>query len=1035
MRELPSRKASIPVRHFFGRVSTGKAKISFPAGNSSWKTKACGSYDLRVFREIDRYILREVLPPFGVALLAFLAFISLQVVIYLSELVLSRGAGVGELFRLLGLKLPSLLTLAIPGGVLLAIFWALGRLAQARELLAFQAVGYPLRRIAMPFVAFGAAMSLVSFGLGEFVVPHCEELYQRQYLALLVGGQRGGVSPREEVFFRGPKGNLYYVRCYREGTARGIVVYDLAGRIAPPSGDFPAVITAKEGAFSPGGNLELREGRVLHFDPDGRLVRVDGFKALKVEVGADIERLILGGKTPAQMSLRELRTRIAAMERAGIDPRGLLVEYHAKIAVAASSFLFAFFGAPVGMILGRRGRIAGAAAGFLLAGATQALFLWTKTMARQGLLSPPWGAWLPAVPFVVLGFLLLWRLDGRRLLGLFILLPFLASAAPPPFSLEAESVSFSLGERSFVASAARAEFGDYTLVAHELWGREENGVWSIEAKDAELAGKDISFSADSLRVEFDPEGKVDAFHARDLSGKVRFRGPEKEETLVFVASRADVYLEEGDVERLVGEEVTFTTCPCLPGAPYSVRAERIFYVPDEWLFVRDLFLSSFGVTVWWLPFYVSRLGEEGPTLFPKVGFSGGDLFLKWSFPFTVREKALWGVVGFTFFPWGIRLEPEGSLFGDGGFLSVSPRGVRASGRGSWEGGDWKGSLSFTGGKSRANFSGTVSGWSWKAGWEHVERKGGTYEKAPELALSRAFSSPLGNATLSLYGGRYIEADLVALKLGGRIAIRPTAKWGSLSLSFPIGGSLDVYGAEAYGRRYRMDISPSLTIGGAKLAYSGRWGGGASPLGFDALPPLSRVSLSFSGSEKGVTQRISISWELGGDKPPRGSWSFSTKEPKVEFSLGFIPCPLSLGNFKISFRLGGEGWGLVLQGGGSLAFNLSFHDFVLKGDVSGDNLSLRGGFRFVPYPFRPKRATVELGWEISEEYRLEVAGEYDFPSDKLIQGRVSLVRSLQGCLRVGVVVSPTEVRFVLEVPAFPGAKIRFSPQDEALKWGD
>jgi len=990
-----------------------------------------------VFRKIDRYILREVLPPFGVALLAFLAFISLQVVIYLSDLVLSRGAGVGELFRLLGLKLPSLLTLAIPGGVLLAIFWALGRLTQARELLAFQAVGYPLRRIALPLVLFGAAMSLVSFGLGELVVPHTEELYQRQYLALLIGGRTGPPSPREEVFFRGPKGNLYYVRRYQGGIAHGIVVYDLAGRIAPPSGDFPVVITAKEGGFSPGGDLELREGRVLHFDSEGRLVRVDGFSALKIEVGADIERLILGGKTPAQMSLRELWSRIVAMEQTGIDPRGLLVEYHAKIAVAASSFLFAFFGAPVGMILGRRGRIAGAAAGFLLAGAAQALFLWTKTMARQGLLSPPWGAWLPAVPFVALGFLLLWRLDGKRLLGLLLLvfLPLSAGAAPPPFSLEAESLSFSLGERIFLASAARAEFGDYALTAHELWGKEEEGAWSIEAKEAELVGKDISFSADSLRVEFDPEGKVEAFHAQELSGRLRFRGPEKEETLVFVASRADVYLEEGDVARLVGEEVSFTTCPCLPGAPYSVRAARIVYVPDEWIFARDLFLSSFGVTVWWLPFYVSRLGEEGPTLFPKIGFSGRDLFLKWSFPFTVREEALWGAVGFTFFPRGIRLEPEGSLFWDEGFLSVSPRGVRASGRGSWEGGDWKGDLSFTGGKLRAGFSGTVSSWSWKAAWEHVERKDGTYEKAPELTLGRAFPSPLGNATLSLYGGRYIEADLVALKLGGRIAIRPTAKWGPFSLSFPIGGSLDVYEAEAHERRYRVDISPSLTIGGAKLAYSGRWGGGASPLGFDALPPLSRVSLSLSGSEQGVIQRISVSWDLGEAKTPRGSWSFSIKEPKVEFSLGFTPYPLSLGDFKLSLRLGGEGWKLVLQGGGSLASRPSFQDFVLKGDVSGDNFFLRGGFRFAPYPFRPKRGMAELGWEISEEYRLEVAGEYDFPSGKLIQGRVSLVRSLQGCLRVGVAVSPGEVRFTLEVPAFPGAKIRFSPQDETLRWGD
>ena len=976
-------------------------------------------------------MMRELLPPFGVALLAFLAFIALQVVIYLSDVVLSRGAGAGELFLLLGLKLPSLLSLAIPGGVLLAIFWALGRMAAARELLAFQAVGYSLRRLSRPLILFGLLMSVLSFLLSELVVPRTEELYRREYMSLVLGGR--AVSPQEEVFFRGPRGNLYYVHRYAGGEARGIVVYDVAGRVVPPAGDFPAVITAEEGGFA-GGELELRRGRILHFDRRGRLARVDGFERLRIEVGGDIERLILGGKTPAQMSLRELSARIEAMERAGVDPRGLIVEYHAKIAVAASSFLFALFGAPVGMVLGKRGRVAGAAAGFLLAGAAQALFLWTKTMARQGLIPPAWGAWLPAVPFIGLGLLLLWRLDGRRLLILLAMLfPLGLAAAPPPLTLEAESLEFSLAARAFSATMATARFEGYVLMARELRGK-EGDAWRITAEGAELSGKDISLTAASLEVAFDPDGKARSLRARSLTGALGFRGPEKPETLVFEAEEVWAELAGGEIRRLVARDISFTTCPCLAGAPYAVQAARLVYIPDQWLFVRDLRLSSFGVRVWWLPFYVSRLGDEGPALFPRIGFSGGEPFLAWALPFTLVEGALWGTVGVTFYPRGIRLSPELSLFWDEGQLSLSQRALRFGGRGEWAGGEWRGNLSVSGGRARADFSGTLSAWNWKALWERVERKTGTYEKAPELSLNRSFGLPGAEARLNLSAGRYLGAGGETYRMGTDISFKWGNKWGPLSLSLPAGTRLDLYShAGAAVSRYRLSLAPSVSLGGIKAGYSARWGIGASPLGFDTLPRQSRVDLAFRGTSGGASQALTLSWDLIGARVLGGRWSLTIKDPGLSLSLDFDPYPLRFRTLKGDLSLTGAGWGIRAQGGVTFS-PPAFQDLIVKGFLTADDLSVRWGVRASPVPFRLKRAALYLSWQVSADYLLVLAEEYDFLAGRAVQGRVSLVRDFAGCLRFGIEVGLGQLRVSLEIPAFPGAKWRFSPRDEALRWG-
>ncbi|NOX45050.1 MAG: LptF/LptG family permease, partial [Caldiserica bacterium] len=732
--------------------------------------------------------------------------------------------------------------------------------------------------------------------------------------------------------------------------------------------------------------------------------------------------------------LRELSARIDAMKRAGVDPRGLIVEYHAKIAVAASSFLFALFGAPVGMVLGRRGRVAGAAAGFLLAGAAQALFLWTKTMARQGLIPPAWGAWLPAVPFLALGLLLLWRLDGRKLLILLALLfPVGLSAAQPPFTLEAETLEFSLAERAFSATGATTRFEGYVLRARELRG-EEGDAWEIAAAGAELSGEDISFTAAALEVAFDPDGGARSFHARSIAGELGFSGPEKPETLVFAAEEVWAELAGGKIRRLVARDISFTTCPCLAGAPYAVRAEKLVYIPDQWLFARDLRLSSFGVRVWWLPFYVSRLGDEGPALFPRVGFSGGELFLTWALPFTLVEGSSWGTVGVTFYPRGIRLSPELTLFWEDGQLSLSPRALRVGGRGEWEGGEWRGNFSLSEGRARADLSGTLSSWDWKALWERVEREAGTYEKAPELSLSRSFALPGAVAGLSLSGGRYLGTEGETYRMGADVSLRWGKKWGPLSLSVPIGARLDLYShAGGAVSRYRLSLAPSASLGGIKLGYSARWGVGASPLGFDALPSQSRLELAFNGARGGMSQAFALSWDLSGARALGGRWSVTVKDPGLSLSLDFDPYPLRFRTLKVDVSLTGSGWGLRAQGG--MTFSpLAFRDLIVKGFLAADGLSVRWGVRAVPFPPRLKRAALYLSWKVSADYVLVLAGEYDFLAGRAVQGRISLVREFAGCLRFGVEVGLGQLRVSLEIPAFPGAKWRFSPRDEALRWG-
>lgn len=977
---------------------------------------------------LDRYLWRELWPPFGVAVFAFLVFIGLQLVLSLSDVLFARGVGAGEMLRLLLYKLPSLATLALPAGVLLAIVLALGRLASDRELLAFQAMGYPLRRLLLPFLAFGALASACSFALGEFAVPVAEAAYRRELLSILYQGEVPAVQ--EEVFFRGSEGGLYYVRRYDGACAQDVVMYDLGGQVFPESGPFPAVVTAGEGRFL-GGDLELWDGRVLRFSADGGLEEVVRFERLVLAVGEEAEQLLLGGRTPSEMSLRELRARIDLLRRGGLDPRNLVVEYHSKLAVALAAFVFALFGAPLGALLGQRGRAMGAIAGFLVAAAAQGLFLWARILARRGFLPPFLGGWLPHIVFGLFGVVLLCSIDRLRLRGglLVILLATLAlpGEALPFTELWAEELVLGPGAKEVEGKGVRASLPGYELSAERLEAREEGTSWTVTAITATLSGQEGELSAGRLVLQLDPKGELLGAKAEDFSGSTVFQGPEKRERLLFSGDFGEARFAGGQLERLEAQAASFTTCPCLLGAPYRVRANRFSLLPKEWLYAEGVRVEAFGVLVGWLPVYAARLGEEASPLFPEFGRLGEEWFLRWHVPWSWGEGA-WGTIGLTWFPLPMRVDPSFRLMWEGGELAVDRTGGRL--RMGGPPAPWGVTASWGEARLSANLRAAQAGWQWALAWGRVQGDEGAvvYEKMPEFSLSRGGMDWLGgNLSLELSGGAYREEGVVGWRAGTGLSWSYTFGVGPLVGSLPWQVRLDQYPGQ---ERVFLLFTPGLELGGLSLGTRFRWQWGRSPFEFDLAPPESRIYLSASGKTGGWTQGLHFGWDLAAEEALPGKW---TLRGPIQVEVTFLPLPFAPERAKWSASWSGRGYTFALQGG-FLFSPWRWEDTLVKGGFSGERFSLTGGVRLGP-SFLLLRIAGEAEWRLSDVLALRAACEYDGPSSRILQLGGAVLWTFSGCLRVGVEADLSGVRFTLEVPAFPGARVRFSPLDEGLRLGE
>src|ERR1700742_3467298 len=99
----------------------------------------------------DRGLLREILWPLAVGLLAILQLLVVVQLLQLNEIVFGSAVTLGDLLRVTSALAPHFLVVAVPLAFMLGVQLGVGRLAGDRELLAFSASGFhPLRLFRVP---------------------------------------------------------------------------------------------------------------------------------------------------------------------------------------------------------------------------------------------------------------------------------------------------------------------------------------------------------------------------------------------------------------------------------------------------------------------------------------------------------------------------------------------------------------------------------------------------------------------------------------------------------------------------------------------------------------------------------------------------------------------------------------------------------------------------------------------------------------------------------------------------------------------
>jgi lipopolysaccharide export system permease protein len=113
---------------------------------------------MSLMKIIDRYVIRQLLMPFGIGLLVFTFLIMLRPLQDYAENLVAKNIPGTMIGWLMVMLVPQALALTIPMSLLLGLLVGFGRLTADREFVAMQACGISLKRLLFPV----SVVSLVS---------------------------------------------------------------------------------------------------------------------------------------------------------------------------------------------------------------------------------------------------------------------------------------------------------------------------------------------------------------------------------------------------------------------------------------------------------------------------------------------------------------------------------------------------------------------------------------------------------------------------------------------------------------------------------------------------------------------------------------------------------------------------------------------------------------------------------------------------------------------------------------------------------
>lgn len=358
-------------------------------------------------RTLDRYLIRETLGPFALALVLFTFLLAIQPMLSLAELLMSKGTPMPTVAYLLLTLLPHALGLTIPMAFLAATVMALGRLSGDREAVALLACGVSPLRILRPVLTLATVAAAATFYVLIWLMPQANQTFSDVTFALTQ--KMASQDVRTQLFYEGFTGKVILVSDKTPGGAwKEILLADTSqpGRPAVQLAETGQLVVDEQRRMV---NIVLEQVSGYRPMPSGEYQLQRSGREI-TQINPD---LVFGGNRGQgqhlnAMSLAELDQAAATKIASGLSPHNEIMYKQQRFSFPVACLVFALLGLSLGLHTRKEGKFAGFAIGIGVILAYYGVMAIFEGWAKAGEFSAAWARWMPNIILGIVGLGLLW---------------------------------------------------------------------------------------------------------------------------------------------------------------------------------------------------------------------------------------------------------------------------------------------------------------------------------------------------------------------------------------------------------------------------------------------------------------------------------------------------------------------------------------------------------------------------------------------------------------------------------------------------
>ncbi len=359
----------------------------------------------KYFWTLDWYILKNIFETFLMGLVIFTSIIfASDTLLTLIKQISLYGIPFNVAMFIIILRLPGVLSLTIPMGVLLSTVMTLNKMSLESEITAMRACGISLGRIARPVFIFGIVAMLSGLFINELIVPIANA--QSKKLTIWSLQQKNVPNGTENFTLKEMKdGNLkrlFYVSKCADKKLYGVTVLDLSKR------NSTMLLQAKEGRAKKD-YWEFRKGVIYTINDNNGILNATIFGNLDYYNNPDLMNRLEEGKQKEFSTFKLLWYIYKHRHSKPVELAPFLMELYNKLALPMMSVLFVLIGVPLA-ITPPRVRVN---RGFLFS--IGVIFLYyilsalSSSFGANCIIPPFLATWLPNLIIGGIGFYLFYR--------------------------------------------------------------------------------------------------------------------------------------------------------------------------------------------------------------------------------------------------------------------------------------------------------------------------------------------------------------------------------------------------------------------------------------------------------------------------------------------------------------------------------------------------------------------------------------------------------------------------------------------------